>query len=219
MNNSPQIKICGLTSPEEALKCAELGADAIGLVFYPKSPRYLTDRQASDISSILPEDKAVVGVFVNESYDTIMKKVDTCGLTAIQLHGSESPELVKRLVKHTLPVIKALYIQGEPNIKIADTYQASAFLVECAKGVLPGGNAMTWNWSSANQLKTDKPLLVAGGLSPDNIKEAIYACEPDVVDVSSGVEKEPGKKDLSRAEAFIRAVSDCNIKKTLRSIF
>ena len=145
--NHPQVKVCGLTDVKEAVETASLGADAIGLVFFNKSPRNLSLHQAKEISSALPDDIATVGVFVNESYAGIMRIVEYCRLKAVQLHGIETPDLVKRLVKEDLRVIKALFVKRDPSINAIDNYDASAYLVECGRGALPGGNALTWNWS------------------------------------------------------------------------
>lgn len=219
LSDKPQIKICGLTVPEEALKCAALGADAIGLVFYPKSPRNLSENQAKGITAILPRHVKTVGVFVNETFSNIMRKVEFCGLNAVQLHGQESPELVSRLRGENLVVIKGLYTERSPFLADASKYDASAFLIECGKGRLPGGNALTWNWGEAKPFGETYPLVVAGGLSPDNVSEAIAASQPDAVDVSSGVEAAPGSKDLHKAELFINAVSRSDAGRKIRRIF
>ena len=136
----PQVKICGLTRVAEAKACAAMGADAVGCVFFPASPRHVTDDQATRICNALPQTVYTVGVFVNESFSTIMRRVDCCGLKAVQLHGQESPELVDRLRRQNLVVIKALFIHEVPDISLAPDYPASAFLVESGKGPLPDGN-------------------------------------------------------------------------------
>lgn len=146
IQNRPQVKICGITRAEEALGCIALGANAIGCVFYPKSPRHVTDEQAKKICMALPGEIIKVGVFVNETFSRIMDRVENCFITAVQLHGQESPELVSRLRKENLMVIKALFSEGKPTLNDVLNYNASAFLVECGKGVLPGGNALQWNW-------------------------------------------------------------------------
>jgi len=215
----PQIKICGLTDIKQAVNCALAGADAIGLVFFKKSPRNISEDLAAEISKALPENKTAVGVFVNESFDFIMNKVKKCSLDAVQLHGNEKPELVKQLRAENIHVIKALYMKSEPFIRNADLYEASSLLIECSKGVLPGGNALTWNFSEVKNIRTDKPLIIAGGLSPLNIYEAIKSAIPDAVDVSSGVESTPGTKDINKAKSFIKIVSACQIEKPLRRIF
>jgi len=203
----PQVKICGLTNVEQALGCAALGADAIGCVFYPKSPRHLTEQQAKGICTAMPKGVKTVGVFVNETLSYIMRKVERCRLTAVQLHGQESPELVKRLLNENLMVIKALFLETAPALKAAQNYEASAFLVECGRGTRPGGNALTWDWKQAKQMAPIYPLILAGGLSPENVSLAVAACSPAAVDVSSGVEKSPGQKDLEKVKAFITAIS------------
>ena len=219
MNNSPQVKVCGLISVEEALGCADLGANAIGCVFFPKSPRHLSEIQAKEISMALPAGVKTVGVFVNESFLTIMHKVEFCRLNAVQLHGRESPELVSRLQKENLIVIKALFTEGKPTIEEAENYEASAFLVECGKGVLPGGNAIEWNWEKVKSFGCKYPLILAGGLAPDNVSNAISVSMPDAVDVSSGVESGPGQKDLGKVMSFLKAVSMYKIEKNFRKVF
>lgn len=217
--NTPQIKICGLTDVDQALACAELGADAIGLVFFPKSPRNLSEDQARIICDALPDHVVTTGVFVNETFEGIMHKIVQCNIKAVQLHGNESPDLVARLKRENLPVIKVLYMESDPSISLSDDYDPTAFLVECAKGILPGGNALSWNFERASELKTEKPVLIAGGLSPENIADAVLKARPDGVDVSSGVEKSPGQKDLKKVEAFITAVKQQAVAKPLRRIF
>lgn len=217
--NFPQIKICGLTRVDEAVACAELGADAIGLVFYPKSPRNISEDKAREIVKALPTGVIPTGVFVNETYEGIMGKVERCGLKAVQLHGNETPDLVQKLMDEKLTVIKVLYMESEPHVRTTCDYQPSAFLVECAKGVLPGGNAMSWNFQNVRQIKTDKPLIIAGGLDLNNISSAVLSAEPDAVDVSSGVEREPGFKDLAKVALFIAHVKVCHMGKKPRRIF
>lgn len=215
----PQVKVCGLTRVEEALGCAALGVNAIGCVFYPKSPRHVTEDQAKKICLALPPEVKTVGVFVNETFSTIMDKVERCHLKAVQLHGQESPELVSRLCKENLLVIKALFVEGEPSLEAVSNYEASAYLVECGKGPLPGGNALEWDWEKANRFGEQYPLILAGGLAPENIAHVITLCGPDAVDVSSGVESRPGRKDLGKVESFMDAISSCILNKYLRRIF
>lgn len=215
----PQVKICGLTSPEAAAACAELGADAVGCVFFPKSPRHLSEKLAGEICSALPAEVRKVGVFVDQTFSQIMRKVERCGLTAVQLHGRESPELVQALMQQPVPVIKALFSTGVPAFSDAQKYRATAFLVECGRGVLPGGNARTWDWRQARKISKTYPVILAGGLSPDNVSEAIAAGRPAAVDVSSGVERAPGIKDLSKVKAFLDAVAGCASEKYPVRIF
>ena len=215
----PQIKVCGLTRVENALECLALGADAIGCVFYPKSPRHVTEDQAGNICKAVSSRAATVGVFVNESFSFIMKKVDRCLLDTIQLHGQESPGLVTRLRKEKLTVIKTLFLSSMPAFENAKDFEPSAFLVECGDGTLPGGNAVSWNWEKARDLVKNYPVILAGGLSQENVSTAVNQSTPDAVDVSSGVELSPGLKDTGRVEAFIQAVSMCDLKRKTRRIF
>jgi len=206
-NNRPLVKICGLTDPVEALECARLGADAIGLVFYEKSPRNVSVGKAAQICNALPQHVITIGVFVDEPYESIMETVNACSLKAVQLHGRESPELVEKLSEKGLIVIKALFCEKKPFMHDAGHYpHASAFLVEHGKGTLPGGNAEQWNWERAKEMDTAMPLILAGGLSPDTIDQVVQSVLPDMVDVSSGVEQSPGRKDLNRVKAFINKV-------------
>jgi phosphoribosylanthranilate isomerase len=216
--SAPAVKVCGLTNVEEALGCVALGVSAVGLVFFSRSPRFVTDEQARAIGSILPPDVCSVGVFVNEDYGTIMAKVELCGLRAVQLHGTESAGLVKALVNRGLIVIKSVFVNREPLIADADSFGASAFLVEGAGGLLPGGNGETWDYGTAEPPRA-LPFILAGGLTPENVGRAIGAAGPDAVDVSSGVEASPGRKDLSKVKAFMDAVSRNRSSKTYRRIF
>ncbi|MDY6792309.1 MAG: phosphoribosylanthranilate isomerase [Thermodesulfobacteriota bacterium] len=215
----PQIKVCGLTRVENALECIALGADAIGCVFYPKSPRHVTDDKARNICRAVSSTAVTVGVFVNESFSFILKKVQRCLLDAVQLHGQESPELVSRLRKEKLKVIKTLFLRSMPTFENANDFEPSAFLVECGGGALPGGNAVSWNWEKARHLVGNYPVILAGGLSRANVSDAVKQSTPDAVDVSSGVEISPGLKDTGKVGAFIRAVSMCDLKRKARRIF
>ncbi len=214
-----QIKICGLTDPSQAAECAEKGVHAIGLVFYPKSRRCVSRDQALEISRALPEGMDKVGVFVNEAADYILKTAEKSRLTAVQLHGKEPPETVRELKRSGLKVIKALYFSSEPGISEAGTYGADACLIEYSEGPLPGGNAFAWNWSRAADAGRSFPFILAGGLSPENVASAIESADPDCVDVSSGVEKAPGVKDISRVAAFVDSANQCRIKHPIRRIF
>jgi len=220
MKNHPQIKVCGLTQVKQALICADLGVDAIGLVFFAKSPRYLTKKQAALICGAVAANITKVGVFVNESFENIMEHVEYCGLDAVQLHGNESNALICRLQKQKnqkgqknqkdqkIKIIKALFDGRRPDLKTASSYSADAYLVECGKGEQPGGNALEWDWGAAKKLTTRQPLIIAGGLRPDNVSQAILASLPHAVDVSSGVEEKPGIKDLAKVKAFVKAVKN-----------
>jgi len=216
----PQVKVCGLTDPATAASCGDLGVKAIGCVFYAKSPRFVSDALAREICSALPPSIHRVGVFVDLSFSEIMHKAAFCGLTAAQLHGSEPPELVKRLKNEGILVIKALFAKKAPGLDDAEDYADGIFLVEQGKGALPGGNAAEWDWGGLKGFSRNHPLILAGGLKPENVADAIALGQPDAVDVSSGVESSPGVKDLASVEAFMTAVTGRPLtRRTARPIF
>ena len=216
---TPQVKICGLTRVDEAVACATLGVGAIGFIFYPKSPRAITTGQARDISMALPSSVCRVGVFVDETFDTVMKTARAACLQAVQLHGMESPAFVKKLGDQGLTVIKTLFSHREPFFTQAAHFPATAFLVECGAGPLPGGNARAWDVSLLKDFSKNVPLVLAGGLAIDNVKQAIDQCQPDAVDISSGVERSPGKKDIHKVTQFIAAIRNTRIARPNRRIF
>lgn len=213
--NPVQVKICGLTRPEEALACARAGARAIGCVFFPGSPRNVDAAAAAEIRRALPPEIVCVGVFVDASFDAIMRLADGSGFAAVQLHGNEPPELVERLRGEGLFVIKALFAGRAPGLGQARRFPASAFLVECGKGPLPGGNARSWTWSEAAAFGERRPLILAGGLTPENAAQAVRAAAPDAIDVSSGVEAAPGRKDLHKVKQLIAAVAPAAARRAL----
>lgn len=215
----PQVKICGLTDAAQAAAVAALGAAAVGLVFFPKSPRHLRREQALSICRALPESVRRVGVFVDERFESILEMAAFCGLDAVQLHGHEPPEKVERLRREGLLVIKALFIRRPPGLADASAYRPSGFLVECGAGTLPGGNAQTWAWSEARPLADRHPLILAGGLGPENVAQAVEQAQPDAVDLSSGVEAAPGVKDLRKVAALMAAVRQCRMMRRPRTIF
>jgi len=204
-NNIKLIKICGLTDPETALVCAQAGADAIGLVFYRKSPRNVSDEIALTICQDLPDKIITTGVFVNENFNFIMEKVRKCSLKAVQLHGNEKPKLIADLKAEGLIVIKGIFANKEPFFKQANLYKnASYLLAECGKGVLPGGNAKAWNWQEISRIDTKLPIILAGGLDPSSIHKVKNQVNVAGFDVSSGVESSPGIKDIKKVVNFIK---------------
>jgi len=216
---SPQVKICGLTRVHEAVACASLGADAIGFVFYPKSPRAVTLLQARNMSLALPQSVCRVGVFVDETYDTILHAASVARLQAVQLHGMESPDLVDQLRTQGLTVVKALFSHREPFLNTAGRFPANAFIIECGVGPLPGGNALAWDFSLLKDFSREVPLVLAGGLTIDNVQQAIHQGQPDAVDISSGVEQAPGRKDFQKVKKFIAVTQKALSAKPHRRIF
>lgn len=218
-SNRVQIKVCGLTRAAEARRCIEAGVDAIGLVFYPPSPRSVLTLQAAEIAAAVSERAVTVGVFVDETYETMMRYAEECQLQAVQLHGQESPALVRRLRRHNLTVIKTLFHSRKPFFTEAADYDASAFLLECGRGRLPGGNAAAWPWQDAGTVGRDRPIILAGGLTPANVSTAIRLGLPDAVDVSSGVESVPGRKNQTQINSFIQAVAASDNPAATRRVF
>lgn len=216
---SVQVKICGLTDPWDAAACAKSGADAIGMVFYPKSPRFVELSQGLEIARAVAGYASMVGVFVDMPADEIIHYVKECVLDAVQLHGNESPELVAELKAAGIKVIKVLKSTGMDLLDEAGLFEglADSFLVEAGSGVLPGGNAAAWDWAGAKSLSGVAPFALAGGLSVENVVEAIQASGCDAVDVSSGVEVSPGVKDINRVEKFIMKAKSVDV--SCRRIF
>jgi phosphoribosylanthranilate isomerase len=199
-----RIKICGITRVEDALAAARLGADAIGLVFYAKSPRAVTVEAASDIVAELPPFIAKVGLFVNAPEEEVKAVLGRVPLDVLQFHGNENPD---DCAGYGRPHIKAFRVrEGMDLHRLAkDHAQASAFLLDSFTPGLWGGSGQSFDWSLAPQ-GVSKPLILAGGLTPDNVAEAIAAVRPYAVDVSGGVEKSKGVKDVDKMRAFIEGV-------------
>jgi phosphoribosylanthranilate isomerase/indole-3-glycerol phosphate synthase/phosphoribosylanthranilate isomerase len=205
----PLVKICGLTDPDNAAACARAGADIIGLVFYSGSPRHVFRSQARSIVTALPDHVPAWGVFVNESLKTMLDTVHNCGLKGVQLHGQESPEMIRILKNHGLTVIKAVFASRSPGLDTVEHMYAQAdyLLIECGMGRLPGGNAKTWDYGQSRELAEKYPVLIAGGLSCDNIQDVLTAAAPYGVDISSGVESAPGYKDIGKVSELIHLIT------------
>ena len=200
-----KVKICGITSYEDAAAAVEAGADALGFVFYDKSPRCINPVRAAGIISRLPPFIQTVGLFVNEETAQVNWTADYCGLDVVQLHGDETPEdclEVKRRVIKAFRIQKIISIA--PLEKYQD-YQVSGYLLDAWSPDAYGGTGRTFNWELAQAAKQFGPVVLAGGLTPENVAEAIRVVKPYGVDVSSGVETAPGKKDADMVREFIRA--------------
>ncbi|AGC47961.1 N-(5'-phosphoribosyl)anthranilate isomerase [Myxococcus stipitatus DSM 14675] len=209
---SVRVKVCGVTRVEDARAAWEAGVDALGLNFYPRSPRCVTLETARVLARTRPPLGAVIGVFVNASPDDIRAAVKECGLTAVQLHGDEPPEAC---TGYGVPVIKALRVQGAEDVTRARAYLgvgdvAGLLLDGAAPGY--GGGGVGFDWSLVAGLSgSGVPVLVAGGLKPSNVAEAVRATRPYGVDVASGVESAPGIKDMDAVRAFVRAAKSINL--------
>jgi phosphoribosylanthranilate isomerase len=197
-----QVKICGITSLEDAQAAVEAGADALGFVFYPPSPRCVTPEQAEQIIRRLPPFVTTVGLFVDVPLDTVQDIALWCGLDRVQLHGREPPEFCARVNR---PVIKAFRIKNADSLADLPGYRVAAYLLDAyVEGALPGGTGASFAWELAAHAKPYGPVILAGGLTPENIAAAITQIQPYGVDVSSGVECAPGIKDHRKVREFIQ---------------
>ena len=196
-----EIKICGITRLEDALCAAACGADAVGFIFHPASPRYITPERARAIIAKLPEGIATVGVFVNRKREVVEQTAETCGLDLIQLHGDESPEYCRLFPSQR--VIKAVSPRTAEELRALDVYEVRAFLVDARDAGRYGGTGKRADWELAVALKKTHPLILAGGLDPGNIEEALAAVAPHAVDINSGCELAPGIKDHDRIRRIV----------------
>lgn len=205
-----RVKICGLTNPVDAKLCLELGAHAIGLNFYPKSPRAVSPFTAEKIIRELPPFISTVGIFVNWVPEAVIALSQALRLDFAQLHGDETPQVVAEIAKK-IPVIKALRVGPEDSLPSFAKYHAtSAFLLDAANAGEFGGTGQTTNWLLAHKAAASHRIILAGGLTPVNVAEAITAVRPYAVDVASGVESGPGKMDAGKLRAFFDAVKWAN---------
>lgn len=192
-----KVKICGITDLQDAVAAIDLGAHALGFNFYKKSPRYVEPTQAKSIAEALPPLVSLVGVFADEySPERVMNIAHAIGITSVQLHGSESPEYVKRL--SGLRVIKAFRVDDQFDVQQMAAYPVNTFLLDAHVPGHFGGTGRTFDWDVAVAAKKHGRIVLAGGLSSENIFEAIRRVEPYAVDICSGVESQPGKKDLKK---------------------
>ncbi len=205
-----QIKICGITNEEDALCSAILGAAALGFIFYLRSPRYIKPEDARKIVSMLPDEVAKVGVFVDENAAEVKRVVKYCGLDFVQLHGNESPEYCFQFP--AAQVIKAVQLKNDDDLNHALSYDAAAILVDSRERGLYGGTGKKANWDLASRIKNKKPLILSGGLDAENIREAMEKIAPHALDINSGVEKSPGKKDQGKLAKLFDIVHEVSSK-------
>lgn len=201
-----QVKICGITNKNDSLFAAQCGAAALGFIFYPPSPRYITPEDARKIIRAMPDEVVKVGVFVNEKTEEIKRVMDYCTLDMIQLHGDESPELCRQFSSSI--VIKAVDLKNDDDLNNARCYGVAAILVDSRHAGLYGGTGKKADWELAFALKQKIPLILSGGLNEGNIAEAMKTVAPAALDLNSGVEVSPGKKDhakLARIFDIVRA--------------
>ena len=201
-----KIKICGITNLDDALAAADLGVDFLGFVFSEKSPRQIKIKNAIAIIKSLPSSVSTVGLFVDQEELAVKMIFDKCRLDYFQFHGGESPDYCKR-IKEKGKVIKAFRIKGEQSIEDLANYDVEMYLLDAYNEDKFGGTGAVFDWDLAVKAKKyDRPIIIAGGLNPENVAQALQKVRPYGVDVSSGVEKSPGKKDTQLMKKFIQQV-------------
>jgi len=203
-----RVKICGITSRDDARNAALLGADAIGLNFYERSPRYVDSSVASRIIESVPPFVSTVGVFVNHPNPQGLEDLAlSLGLDAVQLHGNETPDYCSMIQK--VKVIKAFRVDAAFRLESLKNYETTMFLLDSGSGAQFGGTGQVFKWSQAEGANAFGWIVLAGGLNPENVEDAVRQLRPFAVDVSSGVESSPGKKDYEKMRRFIE-----NVRKT-----
>ncbi len=208
-----RVKICGITRKEDALAAMEAGAHALGLVFYPKSPRYVEPQRARDLVGGLPPLVSWVGVFVDVPVEEMITTARMVGLDTLQLHGDESPQVCRTCREEGFRVIKALRLASRDDLKAGEDYRGviSALLLDTKVSGEYGGTGRSFPWELATEIR-GIPVILAGGLNPENVAEAIKVARPWGVDVSSGVERAPGIKDHEKMRRFILEVQGSTFK-------
>jgi phosphoribosylanthranilate isomerase len=198
-----RVKICGITNPEDAVAAVDAGADALGLMFYEQSPRRVSFQQAAEIIRELPPLIAKVGVFVNPSDDVVRRAIAETGIDTLQFHGEEPPEFCRRF---GLKVIKAFRVRDADSLTATHAYATEAWLLDSFVAGQHGGTGAQFNWDlAAGAARGHQRVILAGGLSPANAAEAVRKVRPFALDVSSGVESAPGKKDPTKIRDFVAA--------------
>jgi len=206
--SSTKVKICGLTTPDAMTAALEGGADFVGLVFHPASPRHVEIEIAAYLSSYVPANIVVTGLFVDPPDEILRKTLENVRLDLIQLHGDETPARVAEIkAVFGKPVMKALSVSTREDLKKSGLYAAADWLLFDAKGSpdMPGGNGLPFDWGLLEDFQSPLPWMLAGGLTPENVAGAISHLKPSAVDVSSGVEASKGVKDAAKIRAFIEA--------------
>jgi phosphoribosylanthranilate isomerase len=207
-----RVKICGITRSEDAEQAASLGAWAVGFNFWPGSKRRCDPAVAAGIARALRRRVEPVGVFVNPTLDEVVRLAEGVGLTHVQLHGDEGPSFCTAVAQRTgARVIKALRVGSGADIRDAERFHTDFHLLDAAAGAAYGGTGRTFDWALIAQRRSHVPLILSGGLTPENVADGIAAVHPWAVDVASGVEAEPGIKDPAKVEAFIAAVQAAEV--------
>lgn len=203
-----RIKICGMTSLEDATQAADLGAWAIGLIHHRDSPRYVEPELAEEIGAALKRRCEVAGVFVNSPIDEVVDAAEREQLTLLQLHGEEGPSFCAEAARRTgAKVMKAFRVRSLADVQAAESFRTDLHLFDTYRKGVHGGTGESFDWELLADRRSQVPMVLAGGLTPENAAEAIDVVHPYAVDVTSGVESEPGVKDPAKVEAFFEAVN------------
>jgi phosphoribosylanthranilate isomerase len=207
MADAPKIKFCGITSVDDAELAAAAGAWAVGLIFWPNSPRACAPDEATAIARVLKRKTEVVGVFVNATLQEVAAMADAVELTMLQLHGDEGPAFCAEAARRTgCRVIKAARVRSGADIQALEAFHTDLHLLDSHAHGKPGGTGEVFAWDLARAHRGTVPMILSGGLNPDNVASGIDATRPYAVDVASGVELSPGRKDPSKLQAFAEAV-------------
>jgi phosphoribosylanthranilate isomerase len=202
-----RVKICGVSDPADARRVAAVGAWALGMIFWPDSPRACSVDVAETIGADLQRRLELVGVFVNATLDEVAATADRCGLTVVQLHGDEGPAYCREVARRTgAKVMKAVPVRDAAQVHDLQRFSTDYHLLDAYSPRTPGGTGETFDWELARRHPTTPPVVLSGGLNPDNVGAAIETARPFAVDVVSGTEAAPGRKDPAKIEAFVRAV-------------
>ena len=207
-----RVKICGLTNLDDAAEAVRLGAWALGLIHYDRSPRFCEPGVAAEIGAAFKRKAEVVGVFVNPTLEEVAKAVEDAGLTMVQLNGAEGAQFCAEVARRTgVKVIKAIHVASAADIHAAEAYRTDFHLFDRRGKGLWGGTGESFDWGLLRGHRSEIPDILAGGLRPDNVAEAIAVTQPYAVDVASGVEAEPGRKDHAAMTAFFEAAQPAGI--------
>ena len=202
-----RVKICGVSDPADARRVADLGAWALGMIFWPQSPRACSLQNAETISAELHRRLKVVGVFVNATLDEVAATADRCNLAIVQLHGDEGPAYCREVARRTgAKVMKAVRVRDAAQLHDLQRFHTDFHLLDAYSPRTPGGTGETFDWELAQRHPRTPPVVLSGGLDPGNVGAAIEAARPFAVDVASGTEAAPGRKDPAKLTAFVRAV-------------
>ena len=208
-----RVKICGVSDPADARRVADLRAWALGMIFWPDSPRACPVDAAETIGAELQRRLELVGVFVNASLDEVAEKVDRCHLTVVQLHGDEGPAYCREVARRTgAKVMKAVRVRDAAQLHDLQRFSTDYHLLDAYSPRTPGGTGETFDWELARRHPRTPPVVLSGGLTPDNVGAAIEAARPFAVDVASGTEAAPGRKDPAKLTAFVRAVEEADAR-------